>query len=193
LKGINFRSIYFVIQYGICAYVAELIQRGGRGGRDDDIMALFLIMYESWVLDLDVSHVTAGQLKDDPDHPYFTGLKKNLTKKERAGIASIVCIQSPECIRQIFAEYLDDTTLEGTVGYLYSHETGDGSSGDSYPHLSELSGVVANEDGLSVGVDEVSENEPNREAFEREAELVDNAESCLDFCFFEPAIHGIVS
>jgi superfamily II DNA helicase RecQ len=112
-QGIDFRFLFFVIQFGVCATLAELYQRGGRGGRDDAIIALFLIMYEGWVEDLDVMDVPPEELEDDPDRPFLTGSKKNMTKRERVGIAFINCIQSIECLRCIFAGYLSDKTPEG--------------------------------------------------------------------------------
>jgi hypothetical protein len=71
-------------------------------------------MYEGWVEDLDISDITAEERQEDPDRTFFLSHKKNTTKKDRAGIASITCIQSEECIRRIFAVYLNDTTPEGS-------------------------------------------------------------------------------
>ncbi|KAF9545083.1 hypothetical protein CPC08DRAFT_649450 [Agrocybe pediades] len=56
--GIDVQGIDGVIQYGLCADVAETFQRGGRAGRDTLRDAFFVIMVEPWVADLDISSRT---------------------------------------------------------------------------------------------------------------------------------------
>jgi len=64
----------------------------------------------------------------------------------------------------------------------------EGTSGE--PNAIELSGVVATEDWLSVGVNSVRRNDPNGEPLERRVELVDDTELILDRDFLEAGVHG---
>jgi len=110
-KGIDISDVGCVIQYGICCDVSSWWQHGGRAGHNPEITALYLTLYEPWV-----RQVNLPDLKDqieDPDWPVFR-LKKNSTKRERAGIASIHLMQSNDCIRQITATYFDDQTETST-------------------------------------------------------------------------------
>ena len=65
---------------------------------------------------------------------------------------------------------------------------GDGTNGE--PNVSELSGVVATENWLSVGATGVRKNDPNGEPLERRVELVDDTELIFDRGFLEPGVHG---
>jgi hypothetical protein len=109
------QGIGVVIQYGIVNNPTEGIQRGGRGGRDSETDALFLMMYEPWVLDLDLSGIDPMDLEDDPDRPFQCTTKKQPLKKERTGVASISMVQSSTCIRQFSANYLKDQAANGII------------------------------------------------------------------------------
>jgi hypothetical protein len=49
----------------------------------------------------------------DPDHPNVEKLGKNSTKQARTGIAMVKIIQSANCFRGMFADYLGDKALDG--------------------------------------------------------------------------------
>jgi superfamily II DNA/RNA helicase len=115
MQGVDFRKLTRVIQYGICADQCDNIQRGGRTGRDLNDWGLFLMMFEDWVDEVDISEVPAEELDEDPDRPFELTYKKYPTKLERTGIHSIQTLQSSNknCLRKIFAEYLNDSTSTG--------------------------------------------------------------------------------
>ena len=50
----------------------------------------------------------------DPDHPNTGTLDKHSTKQARTGIAMIKIVQSADCVRGMFADYLGDKALDGT-------------------------------------------------------------------------------
>ncbi|KAF8811263.1 P-loop containing nucleoside triphosphate hydrolase protein [Phlegmacium glaucopus] len=99
--GLDIPDIEIVIQYGISRDVPTTSQRGGRGGRGSKD-ALFLIMYEPWVDQIDLSEINfSADL--DPDHP-----------NAWLGLAMIKIIQLDEvCLRLLFAVYLKDQSFEG--------------------------------------------------------------------------------
>lgn len=103
-----------VVQYGLARDVPTTLQRGGRGGRNSFKEALFLIMYESWAITIDLDN-SAIDFTSDPDHPNVTKLSIHSTKQQRTGGAILTIIQSVEiCLRILFAKYLADMSLDGT-------------------------------------------------------------------------------
>lgn len=117
MQGLDIPDIEVVIQYGITRDVPSTLQRGGRGGRSPSSQAIFLIMYEPWVLDIDLT-ATPNE-SGDPDLPNSGKLTKNSTKNQRTGHAMINLIQSKEsCIRNFFAQYLADESPEGKTVFL---------------------------------------------------------------------------
>lgn len=74
---------------------------------------MFLIMYESWVKSIDLTAIEVDTVSD-PDHPTVPKLSVHPTKKERSGIAMIKIIQlENECLRKLYASYLNDTASDG--------------------------------------------------------------------------------
>ena len=107
-------DITVVVQYGITREVLTALQRGGRGGRSPTGEAIFMLMYEPWVKSIDLAAVEVDTVSD-PDHPTVLKLTAHSTKQERSGIAMVKTIQfEHECLRQLYAAYLKDTTLDGT-------------------------------------------------------------------------------
>jgi superfamily II DNA helicase RecQ len=117
-SGIDFIRADIVCQYGIPSDGTRLIQRGGRGGRNPEDRSLFLIMYEPWVKDLDLTTVPPAELEDDPDRPFTLSSSKRQPKSERTGCFCIHVVQSTSCIRSTFARYLDDPSPEGLVSHI---------------------------------------------------------------------------
>ncbi|KAF8968077.1 hypothetical protein BDZ97DRAFT_1800730 [Flammula alnicola] len=75
-------------------------------------LALFLIMYETWAMFLDLNTVNVD-LESDPDHPNVTKLAIHSTKKDRTGVGMLTIIQRTDlCLRLLFANYLVDTSLD---------------------------------------------------------------------------------
>jgi superfamily II DNA helicase RecQ len=111
-QGIDIADVGCIIQYGICQDVPSWRQRGGRAGGNPDVAALFLTLYEPWVLQVNLSNISKCDDRD-PDHPVLR-LSKNATKQERIGIASIRLMQSNNCIRSLMASYFDNQTETST-------------------------------------------------------------------------------
>lgn len=116
-QGLDIPDIEVVIQYGITRDVPSTLQRAGRGGRNATGLAVFLMMYEPWVLDIDLSAsgVEESVSALDPDYPHSGKLTKYSTKQQRTGRAMVSIVQSTTCIRKMFAEYLKDQSIEGMV------------------------------------------------------------------------------
>ena len=51
----------------------------------------------------------------DPDHPNIENLGKHSTKQACTAITMIKIIQSTDCFRGMFADYLGDKALDGTL------------------------------------------------------------------------------
>lgn len=104
-----------VIQYGIVQKQTDGWQRAGRAGRTPGMWAIFLILYEPWVLDIDLSEIL--ETLNDPDQPVGK-ITKFSSKQARTGVESIRMIQLDICLRRLQAKYLDDKTPEGEH-YIY--------------------------------------------------------------------------
>jgi ERCC4-related helicase len=112
-QGLDIGDIEIVIQYGITQDVPTALQRGGRGGRSSIGEAIFLIMYEPWVKTIDIETVRVETVSD-PDHPNVPKLTIHSTKQARTGVAMIKVVQkTEECLRKLFATYLNDQTPDG--------------------------------------------------------------------------------
>lgn len=109
-KGLDIRDIELVIQYGLLHGVPSALQRGGRGGHDFAQESMFLIMYESWALTVNLADVPA--MPPDPDQPLDT-LTKYSTKLAQSSVAVLRIIQSTDCLRKSFADYLADKLPDG--------------------------------------------------------------------------------
>jgi len=73
-------------------------------------------MYEPWVMNIDLSTIAFSS--SDPDHPIVEKLSKTSTKQERTGIAMVTIVQSTDCPRGMFANYLGDKTPNGRLLFL---------------------------------------------------------------------------
>lgn len=98
---------------GLPGTTVDTLQRAGRALRNSDEDALFVLFYESWVHGISLSEYTDGDLSD-PDRPRGQ-LKSRAQRRERASLSSLRLVKSPGCIRSEFANYLNDTSDEGTV------------------------------------------------------------------------------
>ena len=72
------------------------------------------MLYELWVLQVDIAAVKDRYGKHEPDHP-ISRLSKTSTKRERTGIAIMQLMQSKDCIREIAAVYFNDQADTGTL------------------------------------------------------------------------------
>jgi superfamily II DNA/RNA helicase len=115
-QGLDVSDIECVIQYGLCRDIPNALQRCGRGGRAASTSAVFLILYEPWAVTADLSSFKRDL--DDPDQPLHM-LTKTSKKPERTGVAMYRLIQSSDCIRRFFANYLHDITPTGECPLCY--------------------------------------------------------------------------
>jgi hypothetical protein len=88
----------------------DVLQRAGRALRTSMETALFVLFYEAWALEIKITDYT-GDIQD-PDRPRHD-LRLSSKRSERAPLSGVRLIQLVTCIRQYFAEYLDDKSAEG--------------------------------------------------------------------------------
>ncbi|KAH9022119.1 hypothetical protein EDB85DRAFT_1895384 [Lactarius pseudohatsudake] len=112
LTGLNIPDVEVIVQYGITREVPTALQQGGWGGCRPTGTAIFLLMYKPWVKSIDPATVEVDTASD-LDHPNVPKLTVHSTKQARTGIAMIKIIQrEQECLHQLFADYLNDTSLD---------------------------------------------------------------------------------
>ncbi|KAJ7455168.1 hypothetical protein FB451DRAFT_1048993, partial [Mycena latifolia] len=113
-EGLDIPGIDGVIIYGIVADLPIKSQWEDRAGRSTEADAFCVHMIEPWVSEINTSQMPIDP--NDPDHPLSdTALtKKNPTKQERTGRASVHHATSPECERVLKAAYYQDNSPEGT-------------------------------------------------------------------------------
>ena len=93
-------------------------QRGGRCGRDGVTPSIYLIMYESWTSNVDLSAALDEEEKLngnlDPDRPICGKITDKTKKRDRTGVSMLKLVQQPhKCIRKVFADSNDDTASDG--------------------------------------------------------------------------------
>jgi hypothetical protein len=91
----------------------DTLQHAGRALRNSDDNALFIIFYKPWVQDIALSEYTEGDLLD-PDCPRGK-LRSHTQQCEQAPLSSLRLVKGPECLHSKFANYLGDTSVEGSV------------------------------------------------------------------------------
>ncbi|KAJ7494091.1 P-loop containing nucleoside triphosphate hydrolase protein [Mycena latifolia] len=111
-EGLDVKGIDGVIIYGIVSDVTTKSQWDGRAGRSTNAEAFCVHMIEPWVDAVDLTELQIDP--NDPDHPLadVALTKKNPTKQERTGRASIHHAKSPECARVLNAQYYQDDSPE---------------------------------------------------------------------------------
>lgn len=97
---------------GLPSTIVDALQRGGRAIRTGNEDALFVIFYESWALEINPEEYNEGKYLHDPDRPR-QDLRPSSQRRERAPYSSLRLVQSSTCIREYFAQYLNDTTESG--------------------------------------------------------------------------------
>ncbi|KAJ7107878.1 P-loop containing nucleoside triphosphate hydrolase protein, partial [Mycena epipterygia] len=114
-EGLDVADIDGVIIYGIVADIPTKSQWEGRAGRSTNADAFCVHMIEPWVPPLDLSLLPMDL--NDPDRPIsdLALTKKNPTKQERTGRASVHHARSPDCERVLKASYYQDTSPEGLL------------------------------------------------------------------------------
>jgi hypothetical protein len=74
-------------------------------------------MYEPWVKMIDLGAVRV-EAASDPDYPNVAKLTTHSTKQARTGVAMLKIIQQTEqCLRQLFATYLNYQAPDGMYPY----------------------------------------------------------------------------
>ncbi|KAJ7574751.1 hypothetical protein C8J56DRAFT_1064439 [Mycena floridula] len=127
--GIHVTKLAIAVQYGLTADIPTDLQQGSRAGRDFDLPAIFLMMYEPWALTVDISLIP--EVLDNPDMPNTPTLivKQNqkvastatkqprTSKKNRAAVSVLHLVllsqgHKKRCIHEFFVKYLDDKSPE---------------------------------------------------------------------------------
>ncbi|KAF9486495.1 P-loop containing nucleoside triphosphate hydrolase protein [Pholiota conissans] len=104
--GIDFPNVQIVCQVGLPATIVDAIQRGGRAIRTGNETALFVVFHEEWALNIKEDEYPEGI---DPDRPR-ADLRSNSRAQERAPLSGIRLAQCTICLRQFYADYLNDQT-----------------------------------------------------------------------------------
>ncbi|KAJ3818099.1 P-loop containing nucleoside triphosphate hydrolase protein, partial [Lentinula raphanica] len=112
--GVDFPDIDMVVNIGLPPSKKDAIQRAGRVVRREGRQGLFLILYEAWVLEINLSEFD-NQWASDPDRPRKK-LSENSNRRERAPFSMVHMIQLKECQRQSYASYLEDQYELGFAG-----------------------------------------------------------------------------
>ncbi|KAG2058723.1 hypothetical protein BDR06DRAFT_968245 [Suillus hirtellus] len=73
--------------YGIPKNMSEAAQRDGCAAQDGNLCGLYLIMVETWALEVELMEEHNDD--SDLDKPYAAMLKKNLSKKDQTGLCSV--------------------------------------------------------------------------------------------------------
>ena len=89
----------------------ELIQHAGRAVRDLTMHGLFLLMFESWALQVQLP--AADEIGSDPDQPITGTVKKTSSKQDRTSRTCVRFVQSRTCLRAFLAGYLKDDSASG--------------------------------------------------------------------------------
>ncbi len=86
-----------MIQYGVPSNIPTLSQRMGHAGRKNQ-PTIYLLMYEEWVTQIDISQVTKDP--DEPDQPWQplprsnTKQRSRISKRNRAAISVLELVLS---------------------------------------------------------------------------------------------------
>ena len=118
--------------------VLNALQQCGHGERMLTTSALFLMLYEPWVKNTDISSLEKEL--NDPDQPLQT-LTKTSKKPERTRVAMYQLMQSSDCICHFFAKYLCDdapTTLDFTNKFCCDRHSDGFNLADFFPGGSQV-------------------------------------------------------
>ncbi|KAJ7752852.1 P-loop containing nucleoside triphosphate hydrolase protein [Mycena olivaceomarginata] len=107
--GLDVPDVVAVIDYGLPQKKSTSQQRGGRGGRRDQL-AVYLVMAEPWAFTASLDAVAPDST--DPDRPISGRLTKTTPKPARAGLAMILYVCSVVCLRSVISQYLADRSAE---------------------------------------------------------------------------------
>lgn len=94
--------------------MVDTLQRAGRAMRTGGGHAVFTIFFERWALDINCADYNENgeKYEHDPDRPR-ADIGKTSKRADRAPLSLIELVQSQTCIRQLFANYLNDSTASG--------------------------------------------------------------------------------
>ena len=73
--------------------------------------ALFVVFYDPWALEINKDEYTYGN-PEDPDRPRKEQ-KESSPRRDRAPLSSLQLVQTLDCLRAFYANYLADNSSEG--------------------------------------------------------------------------------
>ncbi|KAK7442230.1 hypothetical protein VKT23_016200 [Stygiomarasmius scandens] len=121
--GIDFPDVDIVVNIGLPPNTCDAIQRAGRVVHRDGKHGLFLILYEPWVFDINLSDYSNVYL-DDPDRPR-KALSTHSSRQDHAPFYLVMLVRGSGCLRIVFGNYLSDIAEEYT-GPFCCDRHGDG-------------------------------------------------------------------
>ncbi|KZV61517.1 P-loop containing nucleoside triphosphate hydrolase protein [Peniophora sp. CONT] len=111
-EGIDSAVVRWIVQAGLISRISDLRQRYGRAGRDGLLSCICMLLYEDWVLQIDLDAFPRDAA--DPDTP-SKRLDKNSKKPARIGRAMVELVQNDDCIRSSFVQYFHDWTVNNVT------------------------------------------------------------------------------
>ena len=70
-----------------------------------------MVLYDPWVLEINKEEYTYGS-PEDPDRPRKEQ-KETSPRRDRAPLSSLLLVQTLDCLRAFYANYLADNAPEG--------------------------------------------------------------------------------
>jgi superfamily II DNA helicase RecQ len=110
-QGVDFPNVQIVCTAGLPSTIVDALQRAGRAIRTGNEPALFVLFHESWALEIDPDNYMEGT---DPDRPR-SNLDTHSRQRDRAPLSVVRLIRCSSCLRQFFADYLNDQSTIGTL------------------------------------------------------------------------------
>jgi superfamily II DNA helicase RecQ len=109
LKGIDHPDVDIVCIAGLPSDAATIYQEFGRAARAKGASGFGILFYDSWAKEINLASFSN---LEDLDCPQQLPLTKRSGPQDRVGYASIALAHSENCMRALFARYLDDSSPE---------------------------------------------------------------------------------
>lgn len=112
IEGIDFPNVKIVCTAGLLSTIVDALQRGRRAIRIVSVEpALFVVFYDPWALEIKQEEYIYGS-PEDPDRPRKEQKETSL-RRDRAPFSSLQLVQTLDCLRAFYVNYLADNAPEG--------------------------------------------------------------------------------